>query len=49
MLLMCKWPGLQDVCLLSESLCFSKGGSREGDGTPLQYFCLENPVEGEAW
>ena len=22
---------------------------REGDGTPLQYFCLENPMEGGAW
>ena len=23
--------------------------SREGDGTPLQYFCLENPMDGGAW
>ena len=23
--------------------------SREGDGTPLQYSCLENPIYGEAW
>ena len=21
----------------------------EGNGTPLQYFCLENPVGGGAW
>ena len=21
----------------------------EGDGTPLQYSCLENPMEGGAW
>ena len=21
----------------------------EGNGTPLQYFCLENPMDGEAW
>ena len=21
----------------------------EGKGTPLQYFCLENPMDGEAW
>ena len=21
----------------------------EGDGNPLQYFCLENPMDGEAW
>jgi len=24
-----------------------KGG--EGDGTPLQYSCLENPTDGGAW
>ena len=24
-------------------------GSGEGNGTPLQYFCLENPMEGGAW
>ena len=23
--------------------------SREGDGTPLQYSCLENPMDGGAW
>ena len=23
--------------------------SREGNGTPLQYCCLENPMEGGAW
>ena len=22
---------------------------REGDGTPLQYSCLENPRDGRAW
>ena len=22
---------------------------REGNGTPLQYFCLENPMDGGAW
>ena len=22
---------------------------REGNGTPLQYSCLENPIDGEAW
>ena len=21
----------------------------EGNGNPLQYSCLENPIEGEAW
>ena len=23
--------------------------SGEGSGTPLQYFCLENPMDGGAW
>ena len=23
--------------------------SRKGDGTPLQYSCLENPMDGGAW
>ena len=23
--------------------------SREGNGTPLQYSCLENPMDGEVW
>ena len=26
----------------------NKGGG-EGDGTPLQYSCLENPMDGGAW
>ena len=25
------------------------GSYREGNGTPLQYSCLENPMDGEAW
>ena len=25
------------------------GMHREGDGTPLQYSCLENPMDGGAW
>ena len=24
-------------------------GNREGNGTPLQYSCLENPMDGGAW
>ena len=31
---------------------FHKGetrGNREVNGTPLQYSCLENPMDGEAW
>ena len=25
------------------------GPDREGNGTPLQYSCLENPMDGGAW
>ena len=31
------------VTLLISLLC------GEGDGTPLQYSCLENPMDGGAW
>ena len=24
-------------------------GIRDGNGTPLQYSCLENPMDGGAW
>ena len=27
----------------------SVGSYGEGDGTPLQYFCLENPMDTGAW
>ena len=27
----------------------SQGTKGEGDGTPLQYSCLENPMDGGAW
>ena len=26
-----------------------RGGVREGNGTPLQYSCLENPMDRGAW
>ena len=29
-------------------LC-SRNASRESNGTPLQYSCLENPMDGGAW
>ena len=29
--------------------CKSRITIREGDGTPLQYSCLENPMGGGAW
>ena len=32
-----------------ESLIATYLQGREGDGTPLQYSCLENPMDGGAW
>ena len=34
------WPSIQVLV---------KGSFREGNGTPLQYSCLENPMDGGAW
>ena len=35
----------------TEVSCFSSSRNSfgEGNGTPLQYFCLENPMDGGAW
>ena len=33
-----------DICKLA-----SIKDHGEGDGTPLQYSCLENPMDGGAW
>ena len=29
--------------------CDMSGFTTYGSGTPLQYFCLENPMDGGAW
>ena len=34
---------------LVDLLSPSRENGREGNGTPLQYSCLENPVDGGAW
>ena len=35
---------------LDSSLCFIQAGiSQEGNGNPLQYSCLENPMDRGAW
>ena len=39
------WTELNHPVLLR---VFSINGG-EGNGTPLQYFCLENPMDGGAW
>ena len=33
-----------DAVKVLHSVC-----QKEGNGTPLQYSCLENPMDGEAW
>ena len=52
------WGSLVGCCLwgctesdTTERLCFhfSLSCIGEGNGTPLQYSCLENPRDGEAW
>ena len=50
-------PALQVDSLPSEPLGMSSqlnlghsmNASGEGDGTALQYSCLENPMDGDAW
>ena len=40
------------MCFLAtgmSSLGFPSGSVGEGNGTPLQYSCLENPMDGGAW
>ena len=40
--------GTSLIQYLDFRVCQLAGG--EGNGTPLQYFfCLENPIDGEAW
>ena len=33
----------------NEKIKGTSDDSGEGDGTPLQYSCLENPMDGGAW
>ena len=37
------------VCALPCVKQLSRGNLGEGNGTPLQYSCLENPMDGGAW
>ena len=32
-----------------DNISYPLGSPREGNGTPLQYSCLENPMDGGAW
>ena len=46
---------LRDKNIGTQTLDFTKNIAdpppwfREGNGTPLQYSCLENPMDGGAW
>ena len=41
------WPPDERTDSLEKTLMLGKIG--EGNGTPLQYSCLENPMDGGAW
>ena len=41
----CLWT----LSTLSSEMGPLSKGIREGNGTPLQYSCLENPMDGGAW
>ena len=40
-------PKYETKALENNELCYCMIG--EGNGTPLQYYCLENPMDGGAW
>ena len=40
---------LKDAYSLKESYDQPRQHIGEGSGTPLQYSCLENPMDGGAW
>ena len=41
--------GCFHVLAIINSAAVHVNKDREGNGTPLQYFCLENPMDGGAW
>ena len=42
-------PWCQTLRFVGEDFGTGSTHSREGNGTPLQYSCLENPMDGGAW
>ena len=44
-----QWPRLCTPNARDPGLIPGQGTSGEGNGTPLQYSCLENPMDGGAW
>ena len=43
-----KWTGMVNLILMT-IIPTTVGKIGEGNGTPLQYSCLENPMDGGAW
>ena len=43
--------GKASACIVGDLGLIPRSGRSpgEGNGTPLQYPCLENPMDGEAW
>ena len=37
------------ILYITKCVVFQKVMVGKGNGTPLQYFCLENPMDGGAW
>ena len=37
------------MCITESLCCTVEIGTGEGNGTPLQYSCLESPMDGGAW
>ena len=42
-------PRVSIACFLNHFKMVSTFNYGEGNGTPLQYSCLENPMDGGAW
>ena len=47
--LVVQWLTLFALNAEGTGLIPDQGTSREGNGTQLQYSCLENPMDGGAW
>ena len=47
--LVCYEQREQDASVLNKILVGTSNRVGEGNGTPLQYSCLENPMDGGAW
>ena len=43
------WKGPKRASVLPGSIPGLGRSPGEGNGNPLQYSCLENPMDGEAW